>query len=200
LIERSYHGFMLHGNYTYFKTMDLTSGINNLNGEPSLIQDPQDPYQEYELAASDETHRFVATYVYTVPQHLLAQPWLNTIVTGWTTSGMYQRGSGLPFNICASEPADRMGEYYGGRYNANSTFQTRAGFKPSLSEYFDTSKYFNPPLGRYGNTNKSPERTPYIENLDANLGKTTNLGEGISLLIRADVFDFGGNWHSPTAL
>lgn len=200
LIERNYHGFMLHGNYTYSKTMDVTSGVNNLYGEPSLIQDPQNPYQEYGLAASDETHRFVATYVYTVPDHLFASHWLNAVASGWTTSGIYQLGSGLPFSVGASVPADQMGEYYGGRYNANSTFQTKPGFKSSLSEYFDTSKYSNPALGRYGNTNKSPERTPYIENLDANLGKTTHLGEGISLLIRADVFNYGSNWHSPTAL
>ncbi len=199
LIERNYHGFSLHGNYTYSKTMDVTSGVNNLNGEPSLIQDPQHPYQEYGLAASDETHRFVATYVYTVPDHLFARRWLNTIATGWTTSGIFQMGSGLPFNVGASVPADQMGEYYTGRYNANSTYHTTPGFKRTLTEYFDTSKYSNPVLGRYGNTNKSPERTPYIENLDANLGKTTHITESTSLLIRADVFNFGGNWHSPSA-
>lgn len=198
LIERNYHGFNLHGNYTYSKTMDVTSGINNLYGEPSLIQDPQNPYQEYGLAASDETHRFVATYVYTVPGHLFSSRLLNEIATGWTTSGVYQLGSGLPFNVSASESADQMGEYYAGRINANSTYQTTPHFKRTLTEYFDTSKYSNPPLGRYGNTNKSPERTPYIENLDANLGKTTRLAEGVSLLIRADVFNFGGNWHSPS--
>ncbi|MGB6133382.1 MAG: carboxypeptidase-like regulatory domain-containing protein [Acidobacteriaceae bacterium] len=200
LIERDYHGFNLHANYTYSKTMDVTSGVNNLYGEPSLIQDPQNPYQEYGLAASDETHRFVATYVYTVPNDLFSSRWLKAIATGWTTSGIYQLGSGLPFNIGASVSADQMGEYYGGRYNANSTFQTAPNFKRSLTEYFDTSKYSNPALGRYGNTNKSPERTPYIENLDANLGKTTHITESTSLLIRADVFNFGGNWHSPTAV
>jgi len=198
LIERNYHGFMVHGNYTYSKTMDVTSGINNLNGEPSLIQDPQNPYQEYGLAASDETHRFVATYVYTVPNDLFSTRWLKAVATGWTTSGIYQLASGFPFNVGASESADQTGEYYGGRYNANSTFQTSPHFKRTLTEYFDVSKYSNPPLGRYGNTNKSPERGPYVENLDANLGKTTQLTEGISLLIRADVFNFGSNWHSPS--
>src|ERR1700742_3655078 len=85
LIERNYHGFNLHANYTWSKTMDVTSGINNLNGEPSLIQDPQHPYQEYGLAASDDTNRFVATYVYTVSDHLFAKRWLNTMTGGWTT-------------------------------------------------------------------------------------------------------------------
>ncbi len=199
LIERAYHGLSLHANYTYSKTMDVTSGINNLYGEPSLIQDPQNPYQEYGLAASDQTHKFIATYVYAVPDHLFASHLLNAIASGWTTSGIYQMGSGLPFSIGAGEPADQMGEYYAGRINANSTFHNTPGFKRTLLEYFDTSKYSTPPLGRYGNTNKSPERTPYIENFDANFGKTTHFTETTSLLIRADIFNLGGNWHSPYA-
>lgn len=196
LIERNYHGLNFHANYTYSKSMDVTSGVNNINGEPSLIQNPQNPYQEYGLAASDETHRVVLTYVYMVPDHLFSSRLLNTLVGGWTTSGIYQLGSGLPFNISAPE-TDQMGEYYGGRINANSTFQNSSGFKRTLKEYFDTSKYSAPPLGRYGNTNKSPERTPYIENFDANFGKNTHIAESVNLLIRADVFNLGGNWHSP---
>jgi hypothetical protein len=199
LIERASHGLTFHLNYTYSKTMDVTSGINDLNGEPSLIQDPQNPYQEYGLAASDETHRFVGTYVYTVPEHLVASRWLNALVSGWTTSGIYQLGTGLPFSVNAGEPADQMGESYAGRINANSTYQTTPGFKRTLAEYFDVSKYSTPPLGRYGNTNKSPERTPYIENFDVNFGKMTHFGETRSLLIRADIFNFGGTWHSPNS-
>ena len=197
LIERAWRGLTYHLNYTYSKTMDVTSGINNLYGEPSLIQDPQHPYQEYGLAASDETHRLVATYSYIVPR-LFANRTLNWITAGWTSSGIFQLGSGLPFNIGAGEPADQMGEYYTGRFNADSTYHTRPGFKSTLTEYFDTSKYSTPPLGRYGNTNKSPERTPYIENFDANFGKTTHITERTSLLLRADYFNLFGSWHSPT--
>jgi hypothetical protein len=198
LIERAYHGLTYHLNYTYSKTMDVTSGINNLNGEPSLIQDPQNPYQEYGLAASDETHRVVATYSYVVPQFFHNRA-INWLTSGWTSSGIYQVGSGLPFNIGANESADQMGEYYAGRINADSTFETHANFHKTLTEFFDTSKYSNPELGRYGNTNKSPERGPYIQNLDANFGKITHFGDTESLLIRADVFNLGGTWHSPNS-
>jgi hypothetical protein len=198
LIERAYHGLTYHLNYTYSKTMDVTSGINNLNGEPSLIQDPQNPYQEYGLAASDETHRVVATYSYVVPQFFHGRA-MNWLTSGWTSSGIYQLGSGLPFNIGASVSADQMGEYYAGRINANSTFQNSSNFHRTLTQYFDTSKYSNPELGRYGDTNKSPERGPYIQNFDANFGKLTHFGDTESLLIRADVFNLGGTWHSPNS-
>jgi hypothetical protein len=197
LIERIYHGLTFHLNYTYSKTMDLTSGVNNLNGEPNLIQDPQNPYREYGLAASDETHRFVGTYVYAIPDHLVASHWLNKLISGWTTSGIYQLGSGLPFAVYANEPSDQTGENYSTRYLANSTFQNSPGFKQTLTEYFDTSKYSNPPLGRYGNTNKSPERTPYLENFDMNIGKSTHVTEFANLLIRLDIFNVNNTWHAP---
>lgn len=198
LIERNYHGLTYHANYTYSKTMDLTSGINNLYGEPSLIQNPQDPYQEYGLAASDETHRFVTTYAYEIPHHMFNNRTVNWLVGGWTTSGVYQLASGFPFSVSAGESADQMGEYYAGRIMANSTYHNSSGFSPSMREDFDTSKYSTPPLGRYGNTNKSPERTPYVSNLDASFGKTTQLNErGSSFLIRAEIFNLGSTWHSP---
>jgi hypothetical protein len=131
-----------------------------------------------------------------VPDHLFSSHLLNRVVSGWTTSGIYQLGSGLPFNISSPE-TDQMGEIYGSRINANSTFHDSPGFKRTLSEYFDVTKYSSPLLGRYGNTNKSPERTPYIQNFDANFGKNTHIAESMNLLIRLDVFNLGGTWHSP---
>jgi hypothetical protein len=199
LIQREVRGLTYHVNYTYSKTMDLTSGINLINGEPGLIQDPQHPYQMYGLAASDQTHHLVATYSYLVPKNLFhLDRGMDWLVAGWTASGVYQIASGFPFAINAGESADQMGEYYASRILANSTFHNSAGFKSSLGHWFDTSKYSTPALGRYGNTNKSPERTPYYTNLDANFGKSTQLFEGTSLLVRADFFNLGSTWHSTT--
>jgi len=196
LIQRESHGLTYHVNYTYSKTMDLTSGINLINGEPSLIQNPHDPYQEYGLSASDQTHRLVATYAYEVPSNLFHVHDMNWLLAGWTASGVYQLASGFPFSINGGEPADQMGEYYASRILANSTFQNASGFSKSLGEWFDTSKYSTPPLGRYGNTNKSPERTPFFTNLDASFGKTTRVWESQALTIRADIFNLGSTWHS----
>jgi hypothetical protein len=196
LIERERHGLTYHVNYTYSKTMDLTSGINLINGEPSLIQDPDDPYQEYGLAASDQTNRLVATYAYEMPHHLFSSRFLDTVLGGWTTSGIYQVASGFPFAVYGNISTDQMGQIYGSRYLANSTYKSSSGFKRSLTEWFDTSKYSQPELGRYGNTNKSPERGPYYTNLDASFGKTTYVSEHQSLLLRADIFNVGSTWHS----
>ena len=195
LIQRPWHGLNYHLNYTWSKTMDLTSGINLVYGEPSLIQDPHHPYRSYGLAASDQTNRLVATYVYQVPK-FFHRGWLNTITSGWTTSGIYQLSSGFPFAVYAGEPSDQMAEYYTGRFLANSTYQVSPNFKRSLSHWFDTSEYSTPALGRYGNTNKSPERTPFFTKMDVTFGKTTSLPGHTDLLIRAEIFNLGSTWHS----
>jgi hypothetical protein len=197
LIQRPWHGMTYHLNYTYSKTMDLTSGINLINGEPNLIQNPHDPYQEYGLAASNQTNRFVATYVYQVPE-FFHRGWLNAVTAGWTASGIYQLSSGFPFAVYGGEPADQTAIYYAGRILANSTYQKSPGFKRSLNQWFDTSEYSTPALGRYGNTNKSPETTPFFTNLDAAFGKTTHMPGHTNLLIRAEIFNVGSTWHSNT--
>lgn len=202
LIQRELRGLSYHVNYTYSKTMDLTSGINLIDGEPNLIQDPHNPYQEYGLAASDQTHRFVATYAYQVPNNLFHVHALNWLLTGWMTSGVYQVASGFPFAVYGGVSTDQMtgNNGWASRILANSTFKNSSGFSRSLGKWFDTSKYSTPALGRYGDTNKSPERTPFFTNLDASFGKTTHVWEDQSLQIRADVFNLGSTWHSNTGL
>jgi hypothetical protein len=195
LIERGWKGLVYHVNYTYSKTMDVTSAINLVNGEPDLLQDNFHPGRMYGLAASNEKHRLVATYAYEIPHHIFHSNLMNLLVGGWTTSGVYQLGSGFPFAIYGSEAADQEALFYGSRFLANSTFHRTPHFKSTLGHYFDTSEYSNPALGTYGNTNKSPEVSPYMTNWDASVGKTTPTFEGQSLLVRAEYFNVGSTWH-----
>lgn len=195
LIERAFHGLTYHLNYTFSKTMDETSAINNIDGEPALIQDSMNPSAQYGLAASDQKHRLVATYAYEVP-NFFHSGLLNAVTSGWTASGVYSLASGFPFAVYGSESADQEALDYGGRFLANSTYQKTPGFKSTLSHYFDTAKYSNPELGTYGNTNKSPEVGPFQENWDASFGKTTHFLDTMSLLFRAEYFNLGGSWHS----
>jgi hypothetical protein len=198
LIQRTAHGLSYHVNYTWSKTMDVTSGINLVNGEGAQIQDPQHPYQMYGLSGADQTNHLTATYAYQVPNNLFHQRAIRLLATGWTTSGIYQLASGFPYDIGGNASSDQTGEYYASRILANSTYQNSPGFHKSLTKAFDTTKYSTPELGRYGNTNKSPERTPYYTNLDASFGKNTHIGENQSLMIRADIFNLGSTWHSNT--
>lgn len=204
LIQRPVRGFSYHLNYTYSKSMDETSGINNIDGEDNLLQDPHHPNLSYGLSASDQTHRVVATYDYQVPSgigHFLNVPRLNWLLGGWTTSGIYQIASGFPFAVYGGVQEDQTtGNNWPGRYLANSTFQKSAGFKSSNTKWFDTSKYSTPELGTYGNSGKAPERTPFFTNFDASLGKVFKITETQQVKFRAEMFNVGATWHSSAQL
>lgn len=199
LIQRPLHGLSYHVNYTFSKAMDITSGVNGIFGESSFIQNPQNPEAQRGLSASNQTHRLVATYSYQVPTDLFhLSKRYDPFVSGWTVSGIYQLASGFPFGISAGASNDQTTENPGtySRITANSTYQNAPGFSSSDGEEFDVSKYSAPALGRYGNTNKSPETTPYFTNFDASFGKSTHIWEGQTLLVRADIFNLGSTWHN----
>jgi hypothetical protein len=205
LIQREKHGLAYHLNYTYSKSMDETSGINNIDGEDNLLQDPHNIGASYGLAASDQTHRVVATYTYELPAgagHFINVKNFNWLIGGWNTSGIYQVASGFPFAVYSAYAKDDQttGNNWPGRYLANSTFHTSPGFKSSDTKWFDTSKYSSPDLGRYGNSGKAPERTPYFTNFDASFGKTFHIWEEHSLRYRLDVFNLPQTYHSAAQL
>ena len=197
LIQRPRHGFSYHLNYTYSKSMDETSGINNIDGEDNLLQDPHHTSLSYGLSAADQTHRVVATYDYQLPnvRHF------NWLLGGWTTSGIYQIASGFPFAIYGGVQNDQTSNNnWPGRFLANSTFHTSAGFHSSNTQWFDTSKYSTPELGTYGDSGKAPERTPFFTNFDASLGKVFKFTETQQLKYRVEMFNVGSTWHSSPQL
>jgi len=204
LIQRPSHGFSYHLNYTYSKSMDESSGINNVSGENNLLQNPHDIGSNYGLAASDQTHRVVASYDYQLPAgagHWLNVPHFNWLVGGWTTSGIYQVASGFPFAVYGGVSEDQTtANNWPGRYLANSTFQKTPGFHSSLTQWFDTGKYSTPELGTYGNAGKEPERTPYFTNFDASFGKVFKIKDEHQLKYRLELFNVGSTWHSATGL
>jgi len=203
LIQRPSHGFSYHLNYTYSKSMDESSGINNVSGENNLLQNPHDVGSNYGLAASDQTHRVVASYDYQLPAgagHWLNVPHFNWLIGGWTTSGIYQIASGFPFAVYGGVSSDQTSGNWPGRFLANSTFHNSAGFHSSNTEWFDTSKYSTPALGTYGNSGKEPERTPYFTNFDASFGKIFKITGEQQLKYRLEIFNVGSTWHSSTSL
>ncbi len=204
LIQRPLHGLQYHLNYTWSKSMNESSGINNIKGENNLLQDPHNIGANYGLAASDQTHRVVATYTYELPSgkgHWLNVQHMNWLIGGWTTSGIYQIASGFPFVIYGGVQQDQTtGNSWPGRYLANSTWVKNASFHKTLSQYFDTSKYSTPALGRYGNAGRSPERTPYYTNFDASFGKVFAITERQQVRFRAEIFNLSSTWHSSADL
>jgi len=198
LIQRPWRGAQYHVNYTYSKSMDVTSGINNIYGEPGIIQDVNNPKAQYGFSAADQTHRLVATGSYELSAgrgKLIDVPHFNWLIGGWTGSGVYTVASGFPFAVYGGVGNDQTGAS-AGRYLANYSGASTPGFKRTPNSWADPARYATPSLGTYGDTNKSPERGPYFMNLDLSLSKSTKITETQSLRIRFEDFNATSTWHA----
>jgi hypothetical protein len=199
--QRPKFGLQYKINYTYSKSLGTSSGINNVNGESSTPQDPHNIAGDYGLQASDQTHRFVATYSYALPfgSGRFNLRGFNWLVGGWTTSGIFKRSSGFPYELSAGVSQDQTGNSTPGRIRPNYT-PSGTFSKSTLTRYFDTAGFSAPPAGRYGDTSRGFLRTPYFQDFDASFGKIFPIHEAQQIQYRAEIFNLGSTWHSSASL
>jgi hypothetical protein len=172
-----------------------------VNGESSTPQDPHNIAGDYGLQASDQTHRFVATYSYALPfgSGRFNLRGFNWLVGGWTTSGIFKKSSGFPYELSAGIPQDQTGNSTPSRIRPNYT-PSGTFTKSTLTHSFDTAGFSAPPAGRYGNTSRGFLRTPYYQDFDASFGKIFPIHETQQLQYRAEIFNLGSTWHSSAGL
>ncbi len=199
--QRPVAGLQYRVNYTYSKSLGTSSGINNVTGEMSTPQDPHNIAGDYGLQAGDQTHRFVATYAYTLPfgHGRFDVKGLGWLIGGWTTSGIFKRSSGFPYELSAGLSNDDTGNSTPGRIRPNYT-PSGTFTKSTLTHYFDTAGFTSPVYGRYGNTTRGFLRTPYYQDFDASFGKIFQIKERHQLQYRAEFFNLGSTWHSSQGL
>lgn len=116
----SYHGFYasvnqqygsdlsLLANYTWSKSMDNVGSTNTtvLGGfSASQAQNPFDLHSEWSVSGFDQPSRVKAGYAYRLPlgrgKTLFGNTsrWVNVLVGGWSTSGIFTMQSGVPNTI-----------------------------------------------------------------------------------------------------
>jgi len=100
--QRLSGGMQLHLSYTYSKTLSDADEVGNaqtLRTSPTTL-DPDNLGRDYALSAYDQRHTLTVNGVYTMPwDRMLNQAVTKAILGGWSLSGIYAYGSGLPFNI-----------------------------------------------------------------------------------------------------
>ncbi len=111
LRKRTTHGLSFDFNYTYSKSIDMTSDAERVNlfegygfGGGQIINS-FDPSQARGVSDYDMTHQFNTNWVYELPfgrGMKWGNGWngpLNAIAGGWTLSGLARWSSGLPFIV-----------------------------------------------------------------------------------------------------
>ncbi len=153
---------------------------------------------------------FTASYLYDFPHAAAFKGPVNTIINGWSISGVVIVETGLPFSISDS----RGGTIYGvGGSGSSSYAQFAAGMgpnnvsisNPTLSHYFNTSAFTLPPtVGNgtgFGNAPKTFMTGPGFWNTDFSLIKAIPIREPLNMEFRAELFNLFNhpNFGNPGA-
>jgi outer membrane receptor protein involved in Fe transport len=174
LQKRFADGMQLLATYTRSTMIEATSRLN-----------PSDTELERRIANEDKPHRLVLSGVYMLPfgqrpgLGVNLSPWLRTIISGWSTSGIYtyQSGSVVTWGNVI---------YLGGDVQWDARNVDRA---------FDTTRFnTNPAQQLDRNIRTLPSdfggfRSDAINTLNLALFKNTPLGGGLNLQLRAETFN-----------
>lgn len=192
--HRFSHGFSLNASYVWEKELD------DVSGDPTSTTAFQLSNQncvacDHGLSSLEVPQRFVASYLYTLPETHIWGLLGKEVLNGWQINGITTLASGSPFNVLsgvdtnldgiATDRPDRVGDpnLGGGRSRAQK-----------IAEYFKTTAFAAPAAGTpYGNSPRNPLIGPGYVNTDLSAFKRFAVYEKSDLLFRAEVFNVFNN-------
>ena len=186
----NYHGLTAQASYTYGHSLDVISSTRGLA--------PQNSYNlggDYGPSDFDVRHTFNGYIVYEVPrfsQKLVA------LTQGWQGNMFTTAYTGTPFsakvgsdNSGTGENQDRANLVRGVNPHTstgNSLVYPGAGAAP-YAQIYTVTAFAKPAPGTFGTTSRNAFRGPGFFTVDASLIKNTQLHEGVSLQLRAEMFN-----------
>jgi hypothetical protein len=202
LRQRFTHGLTYLVSFTWSRSFDEMSAVNNVSGISGLFQDVHNVRADYGPASFDQPKRLTASGSWELPVGK-GKRWslggANWVLGGWQASGIYTLTSGRTFTVYAyNGPCwDQVGDpCWWGHYRANVSSSPTSGFTQSPSEWFNTKVFSYPEAGTYGDSSKGMLRGPYFADLDLSFSKLFPITERHHLQLRAEIFNTGSNWHS----
>lgn len=210
--RRFSHGFLLHGVYTFSKTLDDGDSLNQTTAAnaPGLVSNPFNLGADKGLATFDVRNAAVVNALYGLPfgsGQAFAnrfEGWRNGLVGGWSVSSIITAQSGFPFTPQLS-------------YNPSNNGDTRNPVRPFLNpdftgpvilgnpgQWFNPKAFLAPPAnsGFYGNVGRDTYMGPGLATWDFSVLKDTRIGERFSLQFRAEFFNLlnRANFNTPNLI
>ena len=195
-----FHGLTAQGSYTLGHALDVISGTRGL-----APQDSANPAGDYGSADFDVRHTFNGYIVYEAPQigHSFA-----VLTKGWQGNAFVSAFTGSPFSLKTGSDRSGTGENQDrvnqvgtyGPTSSNRSFQTLTAGSAPIVQWFDPTAFVANPLGTFGTTARNTFRGPGFATVDASVVKNTQLHEGVSLQLRAEMFNIfnRANLSNPT--
>ncbi len=201
--ERLRRGIAFTFAYTHSRLIDDASSVfsstvlSSPNSSSLIAADTYRPYLERDVSSGDMPNVISGSVVYELPagrNHRLGNSaWGDAIVGGWSINSIVTAQSGMPLTVTQ---ATNFNSFAGfaiqrpdlvGRPNLPPNGSVAGGRGPA--RFFNTAAFATAPQFTIGSASRNPVRGPAYRDWDASLIKRTNLREGTSLELRAELFN-----------
>jgi len=198
LEKRLSRGFTILANYTYSKSLDdqpnnqavvqMNINLPDLSTIPWNM--PGRHRMDYGPSQFDRTHRFVVSYVWSLPGLATTNQLARALIADWQLTGLAAAQTGGPLTTVAGTDQSKTGLNADRAVQIGSPYGGNAcGSTPHCVNYLNPLAFQSPPTG-FGTTRKGSLRGPGYFNWDMGLGKTFPLpGESVRLQFRAEYFN-----------
>ena len=197
--KRMSHGLTILGNYTYSKSLDdLPPGAGVTGFDNSSARPWDDPLRhafDYGPSDFDHTHRFVASYVWSLPTLASTNGFVHNAIGGWQLGGVLSAQTGRPLTILEGKELSGtgLGQDRGILIAGADPYASGvcAGSTTSCVDWLNPAAFApqSAGLGTYGNTGKGAFRLPGFYSWDMNVSKEFSFTERWRLQFRAEFFN-----------
>ena len=192
----NFGGLLFNVNYTYSMFISESDDVLGGQANRTLPADPRNPGLDRARSGFDQPHRFIASYVWQMPDLFRSNAFANRILGGWEISGVTTSASGTPFSILSTNNAlgilpGQVSTVEGSQrvsVNPNGIFPlVSTPTTPVANAYFIVNAANSGILGSLG---ANTQRTGTTNRTDLGLVKNIRtFGESQRLQLRFDVFN-----------
>ena len=213
LNQRTHQGLNYQVNYTWSRTLDESSAINNIANSVLTLQNNHCAKCDWGPSSSDQTHRLVASGSWQLPvghgRHYSVGKMGDYVVGGWDFTGIYTIASGQPITVMNTGDStlgqdgvrgdlrrpNTTGDPHGTTFPSDTKFYV-ANFKDPIYHLFNPTAYTVGAGNTYGNTTRNSIRGPWFQRGDVSFGKNFPLYKEHNLNYKFEIFNVFSPWRS----
>ncbi len=188
--KRMSHGLFLRGNYTFSKSLDNSSGLEDSGNFQAMT--PGNPKRDKSFSAFDTRHNVTIAATWELPLPKPSNPFLRGVFQKWSVSAIAAFQSGFPVPIFDDSDTCLAGNgllFYSPGWCRPDLVGPIKILDPRATNNnlgFDTSAFDFSASGQIGTSPRNPLHGPGLNNWDFGILKDTHITESKYIQFRAE--------------